>query len=109
MTQEKTIDCLHCKGKMNIELKNTDPNSQNEKVILQSFVPAFRCSDDATCGKIHPNENYQNRPLGVCTKCKQFAKNSIGQCSWCLSENSLRLLNPAYLDQVGIPKPELFE
>lgn len=95
--------CPHCKGQIEMKLNNMNPENES-KVVLQSHIPGFRCSE-LECKEVHPNPNYKNRITARCSRCGQFAKNNIGPCPWCNYLNTLQLVNEDWLDRIGVPKP----
>lgn len=95
--------CPHCRGPIELKLKNINPDTLS-KVVLQSHIPGFRCPEQ-DCNEVHPNPNYKNRVIARCSRCGQFAKNNLGPCPWCRYLNTLQTVNENWLDQIGIPKP----
>ena len=78
-------NCPHCAGSIGLEPGH---DKHEKKIVLQSFIPAFRCNNEE-CNELHENENYSMRPVGICSKCKQFSNRSFGSCPWCNNENAL--------------------
>ena len=71
---------------------------------LQSFIPNYKCKD-GTCGQIHENPRYTNRPKGKCNNCDQFSSIKEGKCSWCKEEDSIDEIDKDDLENLGIRLP----
>jgi len=71
---------------------------------VQSFIPNYQCKD-GTCGQVHENPHYTNRPKGKCTNCDQFSPIKEGKCSWCKEEDSIEEIDKDDLENLGIRLP----
>jgi len=71
---------------------------------VQSFIPNYQCKD-GTCGQIHENPHYMNRPKGKCNNCDQFSSTKEGKCSWCKEEDSIEEIDKDDLEDLGIRLP----
>ncbi len=75
---EKKIlsDCPHCTGKIRLDPEHY---KKFQKTVTQNFIPKYRCGN-LDCNELHSNENYSKRPIGICSKCKQFSNKDSGFC-----------------------------
>jgi len=67
--------------------QHTQQHQEPKRVeVLPSFIPRYRCSD-GSCGKIHPNPDFQELPKGKCRNCDQFNRKPDVPCTWCNSDD----------------------
>ena len=95
-------NCPHCAGSVGLEPGH---DKEEKKIVLQSFIPKFRCNNEE-CNELHENENYSMRPVGICSKCKQFSNRSFGFCPWCCYRDVLIPISDSQLNQMNIPKTD---
>lgn len=109
----KTIDCPHCKGKLNVEIERKPANvriedhdhddSVKQKLAeLDSFVkekfkepekpkksdpvlPSFVPGYNCVnCGgEVHTNKGYKRKAAYKCGKCGNYSATDKGDCAWC--------------------------
>ena len=95
-------NCPHCAGAI---LLDPGHDKHEKKIVIQNFIPGYRCNKEE-CDKIHENDNYSMRPIGICLKCNQFSNRNFGTCPWC-NENSIIPISNFKLDEMNIPKSDI--
>ena len=89
---------------------STEP--QKEKIVtkteykIPSHIPSSTCAN-GSCGKNHPNKNYQNAPNQKCENCGQFSFDSKN-CPFCGNED-FEEIDKEMLDELGIPLPQVHD
>ncbi len=101
VSDEGNSKCPHCSGSVSL---NPNHDKHEKEIVVQSFIPAFKCNHEE-CDKIHENPNYSMKPIGICSKCKQFSNRSFGSCPWCTNIDVIIPISDSELSKLKTPYP----
>ncbi len=100
--QQIAIDDSPQQNQLN-ELQN-ELEQQKKQPKMPSHIPNYQCKD-GTCGQVHENPRYTNRPKGKCNNCDQFSSIKEGTCAWCKEKDSIDEIDKDDLENLGIRLP----